>query len=171
MSNREARRSARKAKTFTKGVTPQRVLWASNAPFAPTGYGVQTAQMVERLAGDGHEVAVACNFGLQGSETEWQGVKLYPTGVTPYSDDILMAHSQHWASGSDLPSLVVTLFDVWALKNPSIDRIPKIAAWVPIDHKPAPPEVAQWLQKPNVMPIAMSLFGAEMMKADGIDHL
>jgi hypothetical protein len=171
MSNREARRSARKAKTFTKGVTPQRVLWASNAPFAPTGYGVQTAQMVERLAGDGHEVAVACNFGLQGSETEWQGVKLYPTGVTPYSDDILMAHSQHWASGSDLPSLVVTLFDVWALKNPSIDRIPKLAAWVPIDHKPAPPEVSQWLQKPNVMPIAMSLFGSEMMKADGIGHL
>jgi hypothetical protein len=171
MSNREARRSARKSKTITKGVTLQRVLWASNAPFTATGYGVQTAQVVERLTGDGHEVAVACNFGLQGSETEWQGIKLYPTGISAYSDDILMAHSQHWASGSKLPSLVMTLFDVWALKNPSIDRIPKIAAWAPIDHKPAPPEVSQWLRKPNVMPIAMSLFGSEMMTADGIEHL
>ena len=169
MSNRQARRVAAKRKTVAQGVTPQRVLWASNAPFTPTGYGVQTAQVVERLQADGHEVAVACNFGLQGSETEWNGVKLYPTGVTPYSDDILMAHSQHWASGSELPSVVVTLFDVWALKNPSIDRIPKIAAWVPIDHKPAPPEVAEWLRKPNVLPIAMSRFGEEMMRHDGIE--
>lgn len=156
------------------GIAPvkrQRILWASNAPFAPTGYGVQTAQVAERLLGDGHEVAVACNFGLQGSETEWNGIKLFPTGVTPYSDDILSAHSQHWFSGSDLPGLVITLFDVWALKNPSIATIPKIAAWVPIDHQPAPPDVTEWLRRPNVMPIAMSKFGSRMMDVDGIEHL
>jgi glycosyltransferase involved in cell wall biosynthesis len=149
----------------------QRILWGSNAPFAPTGYGVQTAQVAERLVSDGHEVAVACNFGLQGSDTTWNGIKLLPTGVTPYSDDILSAHSQHWFSGSELPGLVITLFDVWALKNPSINSIPKIAAWVPIDHQPAPPEVTTWLRRPNVMPIAMSKFGSRMMDVDGIKHL
>ena len=165
------RRAAEKTRRAAPDVTPQRVLIASNAPFAGTGYGVQTAQLSERMKRDGHEVAIACNFGLQGSETEWNGVKLYPTGVAPYSDDILHAHSQHWSSGSDLPDLVLTLFDVWALKNPSIDRIPKLAAWVPIDHKPAPPEVSQWLRKPNVIPIAMSQFGSEMLSVDKIEHL
>ena len=62
-------------------VTRQRILWASNAPFAATGYGVQTAQVVQRLTRDQHEVAIACNYGLQGAETTWNGgVKLYPTG-------------------------------------------------------------------------------------------
>ena len=145
MANRSKRRQDQRAKQVRAGVTPQRCLIASNAPFVGTGYGVQTAQLSERLVGDGHEVAIACNFGLQGSETEWNGIKLYPTGVQPYSDDILMAHSQHWASGSQLPSLVLTLFDVWALKNPSIDRIPRIASWVPIDHKPAPPEEDEFI--------------------------
>jgi glycosyltransferase involved in cell wall biosynthesis len=147
-----------------------RILWASNAPFSPTGYGVQTAQVVERMRRDGHEVAVACNFGLQGSDTEWNGVKLYPGGVTQYSDDILHAHSQHWASGSKLPSIVMPLFDVWALTNPSIDQIPRIAPWVPIDHQPSPPAVTKWLRKPNVMPVAMSKFGADMMSVDKLEH-
>jgi hypothetical protein len=132
---------------------------------------VQTAQVVERLARDGHEIAVACNFGLQGNSTEWNGIKLYPTGVTPYSDDILRAHSQHWESMSSLPGLVMILFDVWALTNPNIAKIPKIAAWAPIDHKPSPPDVTKWLARPNVMPIAMSKFGADMMKLDGLEHL
>ena len=170
MSNRQMRRAAAKAKQVVPGVEPMRIVWASNAPFAATGYGVQTAQVVERLKRDGHEVAVACNFGLQGSETEWNGVKLYPTGVQPYSDDILCAHWQHWTSASTLPSAVVTLFDVWALKNPSIDQIGKIAAWVPIDHQPGPPDVIRWLKKPNVMPIAMSQFGSRMLDLEKIDH-
>ena len=171
MANRADRRHAAKTTAKTKGVTPQRITWASNSPFAATGYGVQTAQVVERLARDGHEVAVACNFGLQGNSTEWNGIKLYPTGVTPYSDDILRAHSQHWESMSSLPGLVMILFDVWALTNPNIAKIPKIAAWAPIDHKPSPPDVTKWLARPNVMPIAMSKFGADMMELDGLEHL
>jgi glycosyltransferase involved in cell wall biosynthesis len=177
MPNRAARRKAQRDKPITgtgkkrPGVTRQRVTWASNAPFTPTGYGVQTAQVVERMMGDGHEVAIACNYGIQGAETAWHDVKLYPTSTTPYSDDILGAHAQHWESGSDLPGLVLTLFDVWALKAPAIAKIPKIGAWVPIDHQPAPPDVVEWLKRQNVMPIAMSKFGARMLDLEGIEHL
>ena len=171
MANRAQRRKAAKSTPSAPSVTRQRILFSSNAPFSATGYGVQTAQVVERMARDGHEVAVACNFGLSGSSSNWNGIKLYPTGVSQYSDDILKAHADHWASGSELPSVVITLFDVWALKNPSVLKIPKIAAWAPIDHKPSPPEVTEWLQRPNVMPIAMSKFGDQMMSLDGLDHL
>jgi len=152
-------------------VTRQRVLWQSNAPFAPTGYGVQTAQVVQRLIADGHEVAVACNYGLQGAETIWGDVKLYPTGSNAYSDDILFAHSEHWGHGSDLPRLVMVLYDVWPMENPTLERIPKMAAWVPIDHQPAPPKVAKWLRRKNVMPVAMSKFGSRMLDIEGVEHL
>jgi len=98
MSNRATRRQMAKAKVpappQAEGVTRQRVLWASNAPFSATGYGVQTAQVVERLTRDRHEVAIACNYGLQGAETVWNGgVKMYPCGVSGYSDDIMNAHA------------------------------------------------------------------------------
>lgn len=161
----------RKAKHGAATTKRQRILWYSNAPFTPTGYGMQTAQVVERLKRDQHEVAIAANYGLQGAETSWNGTRIYPSGLSPYSDDVLAAHAQHWASESSLPNLVIILFDVWALKNPGIDRIPKIAAWAPIDHQPAPPEVAIWLRKPNVMPIAMSRFGSDMMTSEKIEHL
>jgi glycosyltransferase involved in cell wall biosynthesis len=170
VANRQDRRAASK-KHQRVGVDPMRILWQSNAPFSATGYGVQTAQVVERLQADGHEVAIACNFGLQGSETNWNGVHLYPCGVAQYSDDILCAHWQHWSSGSRLPSCVITLFDVWALTNPSIDQINRIGAWVPIDHQPAPPEVLKWLRKSNVLPIAMSQFGSRMLDLEKIDHV
>ena len=42
-----------------------RLLWASNAPWAPSGYGAQTLQVVKRLKAAGHDIAVAANYGLQ----------------------------------------------------------------------------------------------------------
>ena len=56
-------------------VKRQRILWYSNAAFTPTGYGVQTAQVVDRLKRDQHEVAIAANYGLQGAETSWNGTR------------------------------------------------------------------------------------------------
>lgn len=152
-------------------VTRQRALVYSNAPFTPTGYGVQTAQLVERMIKDRHEVAIHANYGIQGGETTWRNIRIYPAGASPYSDDILAAHAEHWSRDSDLPNIVIILFDVWALKNPGLLRIPKIAAWAPIDHQPAPPEVTLWLKRPNVMPVAMSKFGSQMMEAEGLEHL
>ena len=176
MTNRATRRKIAKAKLPTPpptaGVTRQRITFCSNAPFAATGYGVQTAQVVLRMARDGHEPAIACNYGLQGAETSWNGsIPLYPCGSSGYSDDILKAHSEHWAHGSDLPSLVVILFDVWALENPSIKQIPKIAAWAPVDHQPAPPKVAAWVSRPNVKALAMSRFAERMYSDGGIESI
>ena len=71
MTNRATRRKLAKggdsppeAAIEPPSVTRQRILFSSNAPFAPTGYGVQTAQVVSRMAADTHEVAIACNYGL-----------------------------------------------------------------------------------------------------------
>ena len=68
-----------------------RILWYSNAPFAPTGYGTQTAQVVQRLTKN-HEVAIHAMYGIEGMASIWNGIKLYPRGMSPYSDDVLVAH-------------------------------------------------------------------------------
>ncbi len=89
---------------------------------------------------------------------------MYPRGMAPYSDDVLVAHGMDWANGNPkLPSLIMTLFDVWPLKSKSLDMVKNIASWVPIDHAPCPSDVVDWCKKPNVKPIAMSLFGQKML--------
>ncbi len=145
-----------------------RALWYSNAPWAGTGYGQQTQQAVQRLIKEGHEIAIHAIYGLEASTSTWNGIKIYPRGMNPYSDDIVVAHWMEWTQSTSLPKLLMTLFDVWVLKAPNLDKVPNIASWVPIDHQPCPPEVAAWCQRPNVMPIAMSKFGQIELEKLGI---
>jgi len=148
-----------------------RALWYSNAPWAGTGYGQQTQQAVQRLIKEGHEIAIHANYGLEASTSTWNGIKIYPRGLSAYSDDIIVAHWMEWTQATTLPKLLMTLFDVWVLKSPNLATVPNIASWVPIDHKPCPPEVAAWCSKPNVMPVAMSKFGLQELEKLGIHSL
>jgi len=149
-----------------------RIVWYSNAPWAATGYGQQTAQVIQRLAKEDHKVAVHAMYGLAGSASTWNGFKIYPQGLAVYSDDVVVAHTMEWAN-QDLstPILLMTLFDTWVLKSESLKTLKNIASWVPIDHQPAPPDVLAWLARDNVRPIAMSKFGSRMMDVAGIEHL
>ena len=154
------------------GAPGRRILWYSNAPWCATGYGQQTAQAVSRLQASGHEVAIHANYGLEGSGTRWRGTEIYPKGLSPYSDDVMVAHYQHWAHGNqNLSPLLMTLFDVWVFKSQSLESVPSIASWVPVDHTPTPPDVLAWCARPNVTAIAMSKFGQTMLHNAGVDAL
>ena len=147
------------------------IVWASNNPDMPTGYGTQTAQVVKRLHRDGHRVSVAGNYGSEGHITQWNGVRVWPRGFAPYSEDVIPAYAKSWAHENNDPNvLVITLFDVWVYGDLA-DKVPQLACWVPIDHTPAPPKVLKFLSHPNVTPIAMSRFGHEQIEAAGIDSL
>ena len=148
-----------------------RILWYSNAPWAATGYGQQTAQVIPRLAKEGHQVAVHAMYGLAGSASTWNGFKMYPQGLSAYSDDVVVAHTMEWANQDpSTPTLLMTLFDVWVLKSESLKTWKNIASWVPIDHQPTPPEVLEWCTRENVKPIAMSKFGSRMLNLAGVEH-
>jgi glycosyltransferase involved in cell wall biosynthesis len=111
-------------------------------------------------------------YGIEGMASIWNGIKLYPRGMSAYSDDVLVAHWMDWANGNrDIPAMLMTLFDVWVLKSQSLDQVPNIASWVPIDHAPCPPEVIAWCKRPNVKPIAMSKFGLQMLQNAGVDAM
>jgi len=146
-----------------------RIFWFSNSPAAPTGYGTQSAQVVRRLKRRGHPVAVHANYGQTLGMGSWHGVPVYPQGHDGYSQDNIWGHWLDWSGKSDDPSLMITLADVWVLKNPNLSKVERILSWVPIDHAGVVPDVAKWLVRENVTPVAMSQHGLEACERKGID--
>jgi len=134
-----------------------RIFWFSNTPAAPTGYGTQSAQVLRRLKKRGHDLAVHTNYGHYLGMGKWQGIPVYPSGHDAYSQDNIWGHFAHFTSEG--PATMVTLCDVWVLKNPNLSKVDRILSWTPIDHMNVVPAVRQWLVKPNVTPVAMSQHG------------
>ena len=173
--NRERRRALEKQNKNVQNVVqhPRRILWVSNAPWAATGYGQQTAQAITRLKADGNDVAVAANYGLEASATMWNSpagsIPVYPRGMDTWSNDVIPAHMHDWSSrDKEAEHLLMTLFDVWVFKGEKWAEFP-VASWIPIDHVPAPPEVSAWARLPFVYPIAMSKFGKSMLENVGVE--
>lgn len=151
------------------------VTFWSNTPGTSTGYGVQAKLVVERLKRHGIDVAALSNYGLEGRidslKTKYGEIPMFPRGLDQYSNDVAPMDHLAWAAKyPDLPDLMITLYDVWVLKNPRYREINKIASWVPLDHMTIPTGVEKWLRQPNVHPIAMAPNGSELMTAAGIEH-
>lgn len=141
-----------------------RILWMSNSPFCNTGYGQQTATVCKYLKESGHDPAIFAFYGLQGSMIDWGPVPIFPNDKDDYGLAQCQRYYEHWEA-----DLLISLVDVWVLKN--LTPLPKWFPWTPIDHQPIPPAVREVLRKAPglVKPIAMSRFGWEQMKADGIE--
>ena len=154
-----------------------RVLIHSNAPTAPTGYGVQTRYLATMLAADGYDVAVSCTWGHQGRIGEWTSpngdkVRLYPQGYENNSPDVLVGHAEHHFDGDPDNGIIVLLCDVWTLLRPELCatlRDFEVVAWTPVDHQPVPPAVRTFLERSGATPVAMSRFGQTELTRAGLD--
>jgi glycosyltransferase involved in cell wall biosynthesis len=143
-----------------------RILWHSNAPWAKTGYGNQTAMFWHRIQALGYPVTLASNYGLQGStltvaEGDQQTV-VYPTGLTTAGNDIIASHVRH--ANADI---LITLYDAWVF-DPDVMSHVRWCPWLPIDHDPVPPPVLRAV-KGAYQAIAYSQFGQDRLKRAGID--
>jgi glycosyltransferase involved in cell wall biosynthesis len=155
------------------------VSWFSNSPTAPTGYGVQSNQVLNRMIRDGLDVAVLSNYGREGVNGTWESeygvVPEYARGAEPYSQDVTpLNHLNHVAKVENekgkQPNALFTLYDVWIMRGDKYADL-NIASWTPIDHNPIPPLVLDWCKRPNVTPIAMSRWGQEQLKNRGVESL
>lgn len=142
-----------------------RILWLSNGPWCPSGYGEQTALFLPRLAAQGHELAVLCNYGLQGRETRWGEFTCYP------SDGIWGNANLHTFVQRHEAELVIALCDAWVLHPDQWPEGPPVALWAPVDHYPIPPMVVGSLEHERIRPLAMSRFGEEQMRDCGLEPL
>ena len=147
-----------------------KILIHSNGPNVPTGYGVQVALLADRLKAAGHDVAISAYFGQQHGMGEWHGMPLYPMGFDSYSNDILHHHALHWFDNDPAGGWIITLMDVFGITTPLIKEF-NVAAWCPVDHFPAPPDVLKFFERTGATPIVMSRFGEQILRDSGLDPL
>jgi glycosyltransferase involved in cell wall biosynthesis len=142
-----------------------KLLWLSNAPLAPSGYGGQTALFCPRLRELGHEVSIAANYGVQAATLEWNGMPVFPANDN-WGNPTISTFAKHVEA-----DWVIALCDAWVMRPDNWADDLRMAIWAPIDHYPIPPDVLAVLQHPKVQPIAMSRFGEEWMRKFQLDPL
>jgi glycosyltransferase involved in cell wall biosynthesis len=139
-----------------------KILWQSNAPWAPSGYGNQTDIFTKKMIADGHGVIIAAHYGLHGAMLRPQAdLTILPSGFHAYGDDLMAAHAQ-----MHRPDIYICLQDIWVLSANSI-KAADATFWVPIDHSPITPSVKARLHFCKSI-WAMSKFGLKEMHNAGI---
>jgi glycosyltransferase involved in cell wall biosynthesis len=138
-----------------------KLLWHSNAPWSPTGYGNQTG-LFSPLIAQQYDMAISSFYGLEGAPITWDGIPVFPGLGGQFGDEYLVQHAKHFFGGDPRDGLVVTLMDVWVLDPRWMEQL-NAACWVPVDHEPAPPKVIQFFVDSGAVPIVMSRFGEQML--------
>ena len=149
------------------------VLWISDSPDTPSGFGNVTRFVCEGLARRGHRVSI---LGWQTHEVStWNGCQVYPMGADPMGSDALFAFLMRYR-----PDVVVALADVWWLpffSAPHVRRQMELtdtpwAQYFPVDgnteREQLPPSWTELLREVDV-PIAMSQYGRRIANRCGIE--
>jgi glycosyltransferase involved in cell wall biosynthesis len=113
-------------------------------------------------------VAISAFWGLHGACLDWQGIRVYPAGYTPYGNDSLPLHAADWFGGDLRGGVVITLVDAWVMDPAQLQKL-HVGMWAPVDHESCPPRVAAVLRDSGCLPIAMSLHGEQAMRGAGLD--
>lgn len=134
-----------------------KLLWISNHPARPSGYGSQTRQVGARLLSAGIDVEFSANDGS--SSGEWNGARVHGSTTDRYSRDIIREDLDQIR-----PDWTVILYDAWVythgMQDPFRD-IPRVAGWVPVDHNPVPPTILPWVSQHTA--IAMAEYGRDQL--------
>lgn len=147
--------------------TLRRVLWLSNDPRVPSGYGTQTRLFGPRVAkilnpaAPTEALAFCSYFGVEGHRDTWQGYTIYPKYATNYGQDIVGGHATHFRA-----DLILSLMDIWVCEPERYGGIP-FAAWCPLDHEGIPPRVMKRLRQ-CAFPIVYSTFAQRLCEAADI---
>src|SRR5438876_778018 len=112
-----------------------KILWVSDSPNSPTGFGTVTAAVCKRLAERGHRVEI---LGWQNHSitTRWEGIPVHPVRMDIFGSDALLGYLYRFQ-----PDFVITLADVWWMSfiaDPPVQRFLDMSGsrWVlyyPID--------------------------------------
>ena len=145
-----------------------RIMYASNAPWCNSGYGVQGRSLLPRLQKLDvvDSVAIFAWYGLQGGGMMFGDIPCYPAGLDAYGNDMYAAHCKHFHA-----DVLITLIDAWIMKQLAIDALKEGGVrwlpWMPVDHDPAPEMVLKPVRQAD-LPLIYSKHGKRMLDNAGI---
>src|SRR5437588_5345058 len=84
-----------------------RILWVSDSPTTPSGFGGVTAAVTSRLAERGHRVEIV-GWQTRGTSERWHGIPVHPVRHDQFGSDVVLAYLMRLQ-----PHVLVTLGDVW----------------------------------------------------------
>ena len=140
-----------------------RVLWASDAPWATSGYSVETAITTTRLK-EHCDLALLATFGLHGGIQEWNGIPVFPGGADSFSNDVIGKAARAWQA-----DIIITLKDALVF-NPQTFNGFRWTPMTPIDHDPSTPQVIERVRQ-SYRPIAYAPHGFKALRKAGLDPL
>ena len=157
------------AVTIKPGSKDFKILWWSNSPWAPTGYGVGTKGVVYPL-NEHYNVRALSYYGLEGAALGFNNLICYPRLFDPYGIDAAKLIHRYWK-----PDIMITLFDIWIGDSPLLSgernwftKInPLWVAYFPVDHDPIPPPIINQARQAYRC-VAMSQFGRRQLEMEGI---
>lgn len=140
-----------------------RILWMSNAPFCPSGYGTVTNNVVYRLLAQGYNIRTINYYGTEGRVLTLNGLWQYPKAFDAFGADAAQFAIAHFQ-----PHIFITLFDNW-VGNTWLDGLhPRWVSYSPVDTNPATPPVVN-MSRRAYRCIAMSRYGQRMLKQAGVE--
>jgi len=149
-----------------------KILFLSNAVFAPSGYGTQSNGMLYPWLKAGYNVRQLAHYGLQGRQVGMNGLLLYPAiDGDPHGDRTARLIFQNWK-----PNVFFTLYDIWmgAYNEGDVNNPASLRAihpyWIPIimvDHSPIPEATAVCASTAYKV-ITPTKYGVEQLKSKGI---
>lgn len=144
-----------------------KLIWHSNAPWNGSGYGIQTALFVPKIASLGHEIIISAPYSFGGNVLEWEGFQVLPCVRDPAGNDIISANYEFFEA-----DLMITLSDVFGLMK-CADALSQmnVAHWFPVDTNPLGEGDVTVLREGKGVPIAMSRFGEHVLQAEGAEPL
>lgn len=144
-----------------------RVLLATDAPWATSGYAVQAKYIARILRDLGHTVALIATFGLHGARHEWEGFPVYPGGMDGFGNDAIGPAARDFQA-----DILITLKDIPVYRPQEWGPGIRWVAMVPVDHDPIPQGVVQTLRSaPAFATIGYAPFGVEQLDAAGFTPL
>lgn len=144
-----------------------KIIWHSNAPWNSSGYGVQTALFVPRIASLGHEVIISAPYSFGGSVLGWEGFKVLPCVRDAAGNDVITRNYEFYEA-----DLMITLCDVFGLLKSAKDLSGlNVAHWFPVDTNPLGEGDVTVLREGGGVPIAMSRFGERILRYDGANPM
>jgi len=110
-----------------------RIMFHSNAPWSPSGYGQQCRIFLPRLADLGHIMAITCFYGLEGGVVNMGKFLCYPKRFHPYGNDIIVPHTMSFNA-----DIMISLMDTWVMNPEEYPKQMRWVPWYPIDHETMP---------------------------------